>query len=31
LENNTMPIQGYSVGRDYTLVIQTANGTLQPN
>ena len=26
-----MPIQGYSVGRDYTLVIQTANGTLQPN
>ncbi len=26
-----MPIQGYSVGRDYTLVIQTSNGTLQPN
>ncbi|CAJ0698826.1 hypothetical protein [Ralstonia holmesii] len=26
-----MPIQGYSVGRDYTLVIQTASGTLQPN
>lgn len=26
-----MPIQGYSVGRDYTLVIQTSTGTLQPN
>ncbi|RIJ85011.1 hypothetical protein RSP822_18260 [Ralstonia solanacearum] len=26
-----MPIQGYSVGRDYTLVIQTSTGALQPN
>ena len=26
-----MPIQGYSVGRDYTLVIQTSSGALQPN
>jgi len=26
-----MPISNYSVGRDYTLVIQTSNGTLQPN
>jgi len=26
-----MPINGYSVGRDYTLVIQTATGPLQLN
>ncbi|CBJ38333.1 conserved protein of unknown function [Ralstonia solanacearum CMR15] len=26
-----MPIQGYSVGRDYTLVFQTSTGALQPN
>ncbi|PLT18740.1 hypothetical protein [Ralstonia mannitolilytica] len=26
-----MPIQGYSVGRDYTLVLQTSTGPLQLN
>lgn len=31
ISENAMPINGYSVGRDWTLVIQTANGPLQLN